>query len=262
MKKTILSLLLLLITASTSAQSKYDVNGDGNVTIADVTLLVNVLLGKEPMDVEVDPDMFVDLGLPSGTLWARMNVGATSPEDYGLYFAWGETTGYTSDTSDGRIFNLASYQWNNGTNNTSLTKYCTNITWGKVDNKKELEFSDDAAYVNWSKLWRMPSDEQLSELINSDYTTIQWTTLNGVYGRKITSKSNGKSIFLPAAGCRSDSFKGADSYGNYWSRTLSNGGSSAGCLTFTSSSYYGISVSSISRELGRSIRPVRNIISH
>ena len=163
---------------------------------------------------------YVDLGLPSGTLWATCNIGATNPEDYGLYFAWGETTWYTQDTSDCRSFNWTSYKHCNGE---QLTKYCDNSSYGNngfTDTLTELEPEDDAAYVNWGSGWRMPSEEQCDELINSSYTTTIWTTLKGVKGRLITSKSNGNSLFLPAAGCRSGtSLSNVGSYGYYWSRT-------------------------------------------
>mgnify|MGYP006873020259 CR=1 FL=1 len=156
---------------------------------------------------------YVDLGLPSGTLWATMNVGASKPEEYGDYFAWGETV--PKDT-----YNWSTYQWYNGSEGT-LTKYNTSSSYGTVDNKTELDLEDDAAYVNWGKQWRMPSLEQFKELTNGSNTTTEWTTQNGVYGRLITSISNGNSIFLPAAGCRDDSSLFiAGSYGFIWSRTL------------------------------------------
>jgi len=141
----------------------------------------------------------VDLGLPSGTKWANMNVGATAPEDYGLYFAWGETMGYTSDTSDGHSFDWENYKWCNGSGKT-LTKYCTTSDYGTVDNKMVLDLEDDAAYLNWGDKWRMPTITEIQELL--DNTTSEWTTQNGVYGRKFTSKSNGNAVFLPAAGYR------------------------------------------------------------
>ena len=158
----------------------------------------------------------VDLGLPSGTKWANMNVGASKSEDYGLYFAWGETVGYGSDTSDGHNFYWTSYKWCNGSENT-LTKYCTDSSYGTVDNKTVLDLEDDAAYVNWGSDWRMPTNAEIGELL--DNTTHEWTTVNGIDGRKFTSKTNGNSIFLPAAGHRwRDSFS-IDSWGGhggYW----------------------------------------------
>ena len=204
----------------------------------------------------VDSSTYVDLGLPSGTMWATCNIGADSPEDYGDYFAWGETEGY----NDGKTyFEWSTYKWCEGSNST-MTKYCTNSSYGYngfTDDKTELDPEDDAAYVNWGPAWRMPSEEQFSELINSSYTTTEWTTQNGVYGRKITSKENGNSIFLPAAGYRRNiSLYGAGSSGEYWSRTLnSDDPSYAGSLRFDSSNIY---MGSYYRYFGRSVRPVRS----
>ena len=205
-----------------------------------------------------DKHATVDLGLPSGTLWATCNVGANSPEEYGLYFAWGETEGYTGDTSDGRSFDWASYKWCNG-NGDTLTKYCTNSNYGYngfTDGLTELLPEDDAATANWGSEWRMPSKEQFEELINSSYTTTEWTTLNGVNGQNITSKSNGNSIFLPAAGYRYDaSLDNTHSYGLYWSRSLSAyGTSNAHYLYFVSG---GIYTTVYYRSIGQSVRPVR-----
>ncbi len=134
-----------------------------------------------------DPHEYVDLGLPSGTLWATCNVGANSPEEYGNYFAWGET----KPKSD---YTWGIYKYCQGSPDT-MTKYCRSRSYGTVDNKTELEPSDDAATANWGGGWQMPSREQFNELFNSSYTATTWTTLNGVSGYEITSKSNGNSIF-------------------------------------------------------------------
>ena len=191
----------------------------------------------------------IDLGLPSGTKWACCNVGATKPAEYGLYFAWGETKGYTSDTSDGHSFNWANYKWIKWLNGSgSFTKYTGS------DGKTELDLEDDAAYVNWGSSWRMPSRDQIKELIdNCDW---EWTQLNGVYGRKVTGP-NGKSIFLPTAGWRYDfpSLYFAGSRGRCWSRSLNTDDSgSADHLYFYSNlvdwGYNG-------RYGGQSVRPVR-----
>ncbi|MBR0526149.1 MAG: Ig-like domain-containing protein [Prevotella sp.] len=209
---------------------------------------------KATCRVNVPKTEYVDLGLPSGTLWATYNIGADSPEDYGDYFAWGETEGY----NDGKTkFDWSTYKWCEGSNST-MTKYCTNSSYGYngfTDDKTELDLEDDAAYVNWGPKWRMPSEEQFSELINSSYTTTEWTTMNGVNGRKITSNTNGNSIFLPAAGYRDNSslFDGG-SGGDYWSRTLySDGPSIAWGLYFHSGGVY----TSDYRYYGQSVRPVR-----
>jgi len=152
---------------------------------------------------------YVDLGL--SVKWATMNVGASSPEDYGDYFAWGETTTKTT-------YNWSNYKYCKG-NEYTLTKYCTKSGYGTVDNKTVLDLSDDAARANWGGNWRMPTYAELDELRNN--CTLKWTTQNSVKGYKVTSKTNGNSIFLPAAGHRKDSsLYSAGSYGIYWSSSL------------------------------------------
>ena len=186
-----------------------DVNGDGFITSADVTAIYNILLGN-PQE-----HTYVDLGLPSGTLWATMNIGANSPADYGYYFAWGETASKSA-------YKWANYQWCNGGDGRDLTKYCTKSNYGYngfVDNKTELDPEDDAATVNWGSEWRMPTKEQLDELRSQ--CTRQWISSNGVNGYLLTSKNNGASLFLPAAGYISDrSPIDAGTQGYYWSRTV------------------------------------------
>ena len=194
---------------------------------------------------------YVDLGLPSGTLWATCNIGANSPEEYGDYIAWGETEGFNSGKTN---FSWGTYKWCNGSYD-SLTKYNTSSKYGSIDKKTELDLEDDAAYVNWGPEWRMPSLEQFRELINSSYTTIEEATLNGVYGLKITSKKNGNSIFLPAAAGTSDLYN-AGSFGYYWSRTLYSGYPNfAWRQIFDRGNYY---MSNGKRDDGQSVRPVRS----
>ena len=339
--------MLLLLSATTlSAQTilKGDMNNDNEVTIADVTSVVNVVLGKSPMETinvggspysvdnasvvgtwyapdgtsfkfnedgtttfpggdtyefmptqgrlliydanehpikvlpllkveswylltvdyatnvftcytNLDPDTYVDLGLPSGTVWATCNVGASSPEEYGDYFAWGETTGYT----DGKTtFGWSTYKWCKGSE-TTITKYCTNSSYGNegfTDNKTKLDLEDDAAYANLGPAWRMPSMKQFDELINSDYTETMWTTQNGKDGLKITSKSNGKSIFLPAAGCYEGS-SNSTIVSYYLSRSLEleDEPNKVGALLFGNG--YSIVVN-YSRCNGYPVRPVRS----
>ena len=201
----------------------------------------------------IDGHDYVDLGLPSGTLWATCNVGASKPEGYGNYYAWGETAMKT-------VYDWSTYKWTEGASETP-TKYTGSSS-------AELELADDVAYVNWGKNWRMPSEAQFKELINDDYTTTTWTSINGIYGAKITSKMpgyTGNSIFLPAAGCRTgSSLDDAGSYGGCWSRTLDvswsrshvSGTSYAMSLGFESSDIY--SIYSYDRCFGQSVRPVRN----
>lgn len=208
--------------------------------------LLAILLSACDM-VDANGHEYVDLGLPSGTLWATCNVGADSPEDYGDYFAWGETEPKST-------YGLGTYKWFNGDYN-FLTKYCADSYFGTVDNKTILELSDDAANANWGGDWRMPTKAEVAELRDTSYTTWIWTTQNGVNGYKVTSNTNGNSIFLPAAGCRYYSDLGdAGSGGYYWSSSLyASHSSDAYGLSFHSSNvdwYYHY------RYYGRTVRPV------
>ena len=248
-------IVLLLMLASFTAGVEYprgDVSQDGQVNISDVTCLIDYLLtGTWPDEPVTPPDTheYVDLGLPSGTLWAKCNVGADNPEDFGGYFAWGETA--SKDRYD-----WSTYKWCNGSAY-SMTKYCTNSAYGDngfTDGKTELDPEDDAAYVNWGPSWRMPTFEQQLELIDNCFWT--WTTVNGVNGQ-LGIGPNGKTIFLPAAGSRwNESYNNAGSNGSYWARTLGPSVSAiAYCLYFTSGtvSWY----CDISRYGGFTVRAVR-----
>ena len=188
---------------------------------------------------------YVDLGLPSGLKWATCNVGATTPEEYGSYFAWGETE--TKATYD-----VSNYKWCNGTLD-SITKYCTDSEYGIVDNKTMLELSDDAARVNWGGSWRMPTKAEQEELMDTDNCTWEWTTQNEVNGYKVTSKKNGNSIFLPAAGLIvQNRLVYADTKGYLWSSS-NDGDYTAHNISFNSG---GIQWFQQSRELGQSVRAV------
>ena len=184
----------------------------------------------------------VDLGL--SVKWASWNVGASSPEEYGTYFSWGETAPKWD-------YAWTTYKLCNGTWNT-LTKYYFNSSYGTVDNKTVLDPEDDAAHVNWGGSWRMPTLEECEELINK--CTWTWTSQNGVNGRLVTGP-NGKSIFLPAAGSRNNTYLSyAGSFGYYWSSSLYTGGPSDAYLVYFDSDsvyWYGDD-----RYDGRSVRPV------
>lgn len=146
---------------------------------------------------------WVDLGLPSGLLWAECNLGASSPEEYGDYIAWGEiqpksvyewgTYCYCTSDSVGNLI--------------TLTKYNTSTDYGTVDSLTTLQPSDDAATARLGSGARTPTREEWQELV--DNTTIEWTSQNGVNGRKVTG-ANGKSLFLPATGYRSGYNSGTD----------------------------------------------------
>ena len=159
---------------------------------------------------------YVDLGLPSGTLWATCNIGASAPEEYGNYFAWGET-------ESKETFTWENYKWCEGRFD-SMTKYCTDSGYGSngfTDGKMELDPEDDAAYVNWGPSWRMPTHEQQRELV--EQCTWTWETRNSVKGQLVTGP-NGNTIFLPASRSSvQESPWDTGTWGSwafYWSRTL------------------------------------------
>lgn len=197
--------------------------------------------------VDANRHDYVDLGLTSGTLWATMNVGATSVSDYGDYFAWGDVTGYDSGKD---TFSWSNYKYCNGSYD-SMTKYCTSYSYGNVDNKTELELSDDAARQNWGGSWRMPSVAQFVELYNE--CTWTWTTQYGVSGYRVSSKKNANFVFFPAAGYRESSLSGEGWSGYYWSRSLIESNYAYG-LNFNSSSVNSSNYGS--RCYGRGVRPV------
>ena len=188
----------------------------------------------------------VDLGLPSGLYWASCNIGATTPEGYGDYYAWGET----ETKAD---YSWATYKYANGDYN-KLTKYCSyNGNDGFTDDKTTLDPEDDAAHVNWGGDWRMPTRAEVDELLNN--CTWTWTTQNGVNGYQVSSKTNGNSIFLPAAGCRDADLNNAGSVGYYWSASLNDYyPGNTWCIDF-GSDYHDRGYNS--RYFGLSVRPVR-----
>ena len=170
------------------------------------------------MDKEINNNGFdyVDLGLPSGTLWATMNVGASKPSDAGLYFQWGDTVGYTADqvgTGDGKKkFAWSDYKWNPSGDGQTFTKYTTTGA--------TLDLEDDAAHANMGGSWHMPTPDQIKELTAN--TTSTWTAQDGVNGRLFTSKKDpSKSIFIPAAGGAWDGSVQISGDGGYvWSSML------------------------------------------
>ncbi|MBP3467479.1 MAG: hypothetical protein J6K01_07730 [Paludibacteraceae bacterium] len=248
MKKIIYLLMSLSFVAfvSCSDDKENEQSGSGNVPENSSSVLSSS--GKER------GHSYVDLGLPSGTLWATCNVGAATPQDYGNYYAWGETT--TKEIND-----WESYKYGAGTNWTEpqITKYCSYSKAGKdgfTDNKTILDPSDDAAYINWGGKWRVPNKAQQDELRNECY----WVWTSDYNGSKVSGyivyqarNSNHKGmktyedgtpfpsytladahIFLPAAG-------GTDhdgvvcwvgTSGNYWANET-DGSSWALDITFT-----------------------------
>lgn len=192
---------------------------EGTVTVNPVTKQ------KTPPGLEA-----IDMG--NGLKWANMNVGAEDVTDYGDYFAWGETMPYYQDghAQDNSCtnwivgksgYNWTSYSLCSGTS-TSMIKYCKSTYYGYVDDKTVLEGTHDAACANWGGTWRMPTEEEWTWLL--DNCNWQWTRQTGVWGMLVTSKIAGytsNSIFLPAAGCRTDDGRyNASDRGYYWSASL------------------------------------------
>ena len=169
---------------------------------------------------------WVDLGLPSGLKWATCNVGASTPTEYGNYYAWGEATTKSSYTE-------------------------STYTYSYSSNPTTLPSSADAATANWGSGWRMPTYDELNELQNN--CTVTWTTQNGVNGRLFTGP-NGNSIFLPAAGYRKGSYLYNAGFGFYWSSSLYAGDTRyAWYHVFYPNSYL---ISYVYRYYGQSVRAV------
>ena len=210
--------------------------------------------GETPSTME-----YVDLGLPSGLKWAKCNLGASKPSDYGDYYAWGETAPKAE-------YSLATYKWLQA--GQSDWKYITKYTFADGltegiwydssgafigDNKTTLVAADDAATANLGSPWRMPTIDEIQELL--DNCTWFWTTQDSVNGYQVDGP-NGNAIFLPAAGYRDgSSLRTAGIGGDYWSSSLSTAYSSnALYISFNSGNHYRAGVI---RPIGYSVRPVR-----
>ncbi|MBP5338666.1 MAG: dockerin type I repeat-containing protein [Prevotella sp.] len=260
-----------------------DVNGDDNVDVADIAAVISVMAGKfdvSPEEADVNDDSKVDvadiaaiitamaevkddetsytscpdenhphaidLGLPSGTKWACCNVGASTPEGYGNYYAWGET----QPKSEYYWSTYAYYHNYNGNSNVDKDEI--------VDIGSDIAGTEyDAATANWGAPWHMPTHAQVDELMNNTMST--WTIQNGVEGRMFYG-SNGGNIFLPAAGYNLGSgIVGKGSGGEYWVSTIVEGLGS-----FSDANYFGfndddkyIRFGWVSRCAGMTVRPAR-----
>lgn len=209
------------------------------LTLAFLMMAVSCSLNERTKGIE-NGYVWVDLGL--SVKWATMNVGATEPENYGKYFAWGET-------AEKNIYSWDTYKYCQGSYET-MTKYCYIQSFDTVD-RTILEPEDDAAYVNWGGKWRMPTNVEWTELrLQCTWT---WTTQNSVNGYLVTAK-NGNSIFLPAAGCCHDAdLYNVGSYGDYWSSSLSGIYSNYASSIYFDSNDVG---RGYGRCYGQSVRPV------
>ena len=195
---------------------------------------------------------YVDLGLPSGTKWATCNVGADKETDYGFYFAFGETKGYSCIT-DAKAFNWGDYKFSVNGSNDKFSKY------NNTDGKKVLDLCDDAAYIHMGGKWHMPTDEQIREL---KFNTISdWVTNyngSGVNGILFTSKSDtSKKLFLPASGCLSNFVsESAGKVCYYWSSSIYNNNDCYGFIFNISSALIFVALSN--RNEGNTVRGVFN----
>ena len=223
-------------------------NGEASITEQKTfhTLAVDSPVPPTPPSGEHE---WVDLGLPSGTLWATCNVGANSPEEFGHYFAWGETESKS-------LYSWETYKYCKNGGATAIIKYCDNPDYGYngfTDNLTNLEDVDDAAVANWGNDWCMPTREQYQELL--DNTTGTWTNVNGVHGMLFAS-NNGNSVFFPGAGGYMDNNVPEDDYGGwYWSSSLHQG-DGAWCLEFWAGGQNCV-VESYLRKIGYPVRPVQ-----
>ena len=268
MKKKIYSATLFLMTVCASTGVICSCSDDETYpNDPEVATKVNV-------SGQTDDHDYVDLGLPSGTLWATCNIGASKPEEFGSYFAWGETVGNSQYTLKS---NWDNYKYSIGTNDSYwLTKYCSFKDKGYIvfkddytehrftDGKQELDIEDDAATANWGNHWQMPSKEQFEELINEEYTITKWAVMNGICGRLITSKRNGNTIFLPSATSVNSADYEHPLFWFYWSR-FNNPEKSVDASKSCGAFYLyfnqdGIGIYSFNRCYRISVRPVRNML--
>ena len=253
----------------------YDEYVSDDVTINSTTYTLFIedgALKKRWVQLFPNKHEYVDLGLSVN--WATCNVGAEKPEEYGDYYAWGETAPYyvknagTDDELQWRKGKEAGYDWKSYFDIKTIepTDYDDIVTFWyyNTQEKKEIEYYHDAATTNWGGEWRMPRQAEFEELINPDNCTWTWTTMNGVNGYRVTSKKpgyEGNSIFLPAAGGYSgtDSWL-RDAYGWYWSGSIDDKTSDkstnfAYILCFYSDTRF-VYVNSAVRCDGHPVRPV------
>ena len=196
-------------------------NGDvwTKTTTKSWTITRNHYTPVSAMEVVLEPETTVpipeavDMGL--SVKWASFNLGASAPEEFGEYYAWGEV-----DPKE--RYDWDTYKWCEGTKNT-LTKYNKDSDLGEVDNKADLDLEDDAAHYALHGDWHMPSLEDWEELMDSNNCEWAWTTKNGISGYLVTSKLTENSIFLPAAGNKHyDSLNSSNSWGYYWLNELAD----------------------------------------
>lgn len=243
-----------------------DTNGDGEVDGDDVARLSRRLLNLTDESLYLNGHEYVDLGITNAQgetiVWAKTNIGANFENETGLYFAWGEATGYSVGASPAHYFNLSSYEHGPGIEREDeLTKY------NASDGITTLEPADDAAWAQWGGLWRMPTDEEINSLMSQcDLEIVKPIANNGfggVGGLKISNSSDPeKYIFLPVSGIAqsTNSFDWADSLGEYWSSLVATNKNRAFVMLFDIEDEENIGgLSAQKRHLGLPIRPVATI---
>ncbi len=283
-------------TLATVLTQHQDISGKLDATTAEATYAkktdietelaaIRDIIKKQEFKIALlSGDIEVDLGLTSGNLWATCNLGATSPEQYGDYYAWGETEPYYSSQDpltwkDGKTgYNWANYTKLSGGSSSTLTKYNTKAANGTVDNKTVLEAEDDAATANWGGGWAMPTTDEFQELYNECYwfwtTDYNGTGIAGYIVYKSVDKNTDKQctkgsdhtysvatdthIFLPAAGNRFNaSLSVAGSRGYYWSASLYASNPSSARDLYFNSGYVSPAYGNVNRYCGFPVRPVR-----
>ena len=211
MKKHLLLLSVVIASFPTLLLSGCEKEDPDVIKMEDVNKGIQIIIGNDGKEYEV-----VDLGLNSGNLWAVCNLGATSPEQTGLRFAWGEV-------EPKEFFSWSNYRWANG-DNLNLTKYNSDRNIGIVDSKTTLDRSDEAPAVIMGEGWCIPTSMDYSELLKPINCSNKWCKLNGVGGYLFTSVRKGyegNSIFIPITGMLDNSslrFEGQ--YGWYWSNDI------------------------------------------
>ncbi len=248
MRKLLLAVSVLLLGVS-DINAQYIMNvrqTNGNVIKVNVADIEDITWEEAP----VPQYEYVDLGL--SVMWATCNVGASSPEDYGDYYAWGETEKKST-------YDWSNYKYCNG-NYDALIKYCTNSSFGNdgyVDNKTFLDSKDDVANELCGNEWRVPNLLQWKELLDKNNCLWIWTSVNGILGYRVVSKINGNAIFLPAAGTYSEN--GYMNYGNgsYWSSELRAGGYDYDAINITIKGDGWYTETTNPRFYGFSVRPIK-----
>ena len=272
----VLAFMFGVIVKAQTVIYKGDVNLDNAVDAADISSIIDIMAKdiKEPIPIMVRDTIFlkdiphadktpegvepVDMGLPSGTRWANMNIGAGNKEEAGYYFAWGDIEGHEEE--DTTFFKWDNYKWMKEGESSwkEISRYNvydgqTEGQWlrdgWKGDNWAVLHIEDDAARMNWGGYWRMPSKEDFEELIT--YCTLVFDKEK--CGLTFTSKINSESIFFPAAGYKGDGL--VEGGGYYWSSSLfSTHSARANSLCIGADN---CNVSGRLRFFGQSVRPVR-----